>query len=239
MRPVIWNRRDLTLSHLMMRHLSRLLDYRAMIVRGIQHGQRPDARSASCHQHERTVHQTRRPASLSRLLRQTVPRTIVAPAITSQPHLGRPPRLLLSRSTRGFDDNIISMGLSMALDSSQQRRPSTKPCQYSTRQPPFSRASHSLVRICPFRWRYQMLQGHIRNILKVARRIQVQISGVRHDDGDLVNPSSGTQDTKNDDGLAASKTYQHHDSLLYPSSPGVVPPQPSTTPPKQEPEAHL
>lgn len=76
-----------------------------------------------------------------------------------------------------------------------------------------------------------MLQGHIRNILKVARRIQVQISGVCHDDGDLINPSSGTQETKNDDGLAASKTYQHHDSLLYPG--GGSPSTLNHTPPNE------
>ena len=123
-RPVIWLCRNLTLSHFVMGYLSGLLDNRAVVMGRIQNSQCPDTRSTSCHQHEWTVHQTRRAPPLSRFLRQTVPGTIVPTSIAPQPYLGGPSGLLLGGGTRGFDDNIVPIGFSMTLHGGQQRRSS-------------------------------------------------------------------------------------------------------------------
>ena len=123
-RPVIWLCRNLTLSHFVMGYLSGLLDNWAMVVGRVQNSQCPDTRSASRHQHEWTVHQTRRAPPLSCFFCQTVPGTVMPTSIAAQPYLGGTSGLLLGGGTRGFDDNIVPIGFSMTLHGGQQRRSS-------------------------------------------------------------------------------------------------------------------
>ena len=120
-RPVIWISCNLTLSHFVMGYLSGLLDNWAMVVGRVQNSQCPDTRGTSCHQHEWTVHQTRRSPTLSRFFCQTVPGTVMPTSIAAQPYLGGTSGLLLGGGTRGFDDNIVPIGFSMTLHGCQQR----------------------------------------------------------------------------------------------------------------------
>jgi hypothetical protein len=71
-----------------------------MIVCSVQDCQRPNARSSSCNQHKRTVHQTGRSPPFPRLFSKAIARPVVPASVTPQPHFGCTPRLLFSWCTR-------------------------------------------------------------------------------------------------------------------------------------------
>jgi hypothetical protein len=193
-RPVVRNRGDLTLLDFVMRHMARTIHDRAVIMGRIENGEGPDARSASCHQHERTVHQPGGSLALSRLLRESIAWSILAAPIASKPDLGGAPRFLFGGRAGRLDDDIIAVGFAVRL---HRRQEGSSGVQISTDQhaavvfssPPgatvvqagsrLELGRHLLVGKRPFGG-WDQLHRHVRNILEVAWRVEIQIGGVSH-----------------------------------------------------------
>lgn len=68
----------------------------------------------------------------------------------------------------------------MSLNGGEQRCPVEGEAQLMNENTQVVGFLSLLVWVCSF-WRRDQLHGQLRNVLEVARRVQVQISGVRHD----------------------------------------------------------
>lgn len=115
MRPIIRRCRNLTLFDPMLRHRSWPLNHRTMVMRRIENSKRPETGITSGNKHEWTIHQPRCPFPLPRFFCEAIARSILASSVTSKPDLCGPTGLLLRRSTRRLDDNIVSMSFAVIL----------------------------------------------------------------------------------------------------------------------------
>lgn len=119
--PIIWYGTDLSFLDSRLGSWPWFLGDWSMIVSRIQNRQRPYAGVSCGHHHEWTVHKTGRPFTLARLFREPITRSVLATAVTTQPHLRGAPWFLFCWRARGLYYDVVPVCLPMCLYGCKQR----------------------------------------------------------------------------------------------------------------------